>query len=101
MEIQLYDREYWYGTCVKYGRNMPFSAKTKGRIDFTENRTPNQAMPLLVSTRGRSLWRNTGFTVEFDNGILRVPDDCRLCQEGENLRDAYLQAMKRWLKPLN
>ena len=96
MEIQLYDREYWYGTCVKYGRNMPFSAKTKGRIDFTENRTPNQAMPLLVSTRGRSLWRNTGFTAEFDNGILRVPDDCRLCQEGENLRDAYLQAMKRW-----
>ena len=96
MKIQLLDREYWYGSCVKNGRKMPFSAKTKACVDFTENRTPNQAMPILVSTRGRSLWRDTGFTAEFDNGILRVPDDCCLCREGENLRDAYLGAMRRW-----
>lgn len=90
------DGEFWYGSCVKYGRKMPFSESTREIVDFTQNQTPNQAMPLLVSSKGRAVWRNTGFQAEFDAGILRVPDDCIICREGKTLRDAYLGAARRW-----
>ena len=53
MKISFLENEFWYGSCVKYGMKMPFTKETKEIIDFTINKTPNQAMPLLLSTKGR------------------------------------------------
>lgn len=61
MDILQRENEYWYGGCVKYGMSMPFSAEEKRRVDLTDNPTPNQAMPLWLSTRGRSLWGKRAF----------------------------------------
>ena len=96
MEIKFLENEFWYGSCVKYGVKMPFSVDTKEVIDFSINKTPNQAMPLLLSTKGRVLWRETGYKVEFDNGKMIVPDDCILEKNGDTLKEAYLYAMKKY-----
>lgn len=96
MKINFLENEFWYGTCSKYGMKMPFTKETKEIIDFEVNRTPNQAMPLLLSTKGRIIWRETGYKVEFDNGVMIIPDDCVLEEGGNNLKDAYLYAMKKY-----
>lgn len=96
MNIRILDGEYWYGGCVKYGMKMPLSAESEEIIDFTKNLTPNQAMPLWVSTKGRVIWRDTGYRTEFVSGMIRVPDDCILSETDGNLREAYLYAMSHY-----
>lgn len=92
MNINFLENEYWYGMCVKYGVKMPFSKDTKDIIDCSINTTPNQAMPLLLSSKGRVLWSKKGFKAEFDCGIIKVSDDVILEKTGENLKDAYKYA---------
>lgn len=96
MKISFLENEFWYGSCVKYGMKMPFTKGTKEIIDFTINKTPNQAMPLLLSTKGRIIWRDTGYKVEFNKGYIIIPDDCILEKSGDTLKDAYLYAMKKY-----
>ncbi len=93
MKEQILENEYWYGACVKYGLNMPLYEKSECTLDFSSNRTPNQAMPLLVSSKGRFLWRNKGFQITFHNGEMEFPDDVILKAGYDNLRGAYLSAM--------
>lgn len=95
MKLKLMEQEYWYGACVKYGMHMPLHRESDCELDFTTNRTPNQAMPLLVSTKGRYLWRNRGFKVTVKEGFMHFPEDAELAEGYENLRSAYLAAMEK------
>ncbi|MDF2484060.1 MAG: glycoside hydrolase [Herbinix sp.] len=94
MKKKILENEYWYGACVKYGLNMPFHEKSECILDFSSNTTPNQAMPLLVSSKGRYLWRKAGFKIIFQNGEIEFPDDVLLKSGFENLKGAYLSAMQ-------
>lgn len=96
MKIRFLEQEYWYGACVKYGMKMPLHADTEQELDFTSNQTPNQAMPLLISTKGRVIWRDTGFCAGFHKGVISVPDDCILTESKGRLREAYLYAMEHY-----
>lgn len=95
MKIQLLENEYWYGACVKYGVRMPLHQGSNCTLDFTSNTTPNQAMPLLLSTRGRYLWRDSGFRVSFAEGAMEFPDSVTLESGFDNLKGAYLAAMEK------
>ena len=95
MNINFLENEYWYGMCVKYGVKIPFSNKTKDIIDCRINKTPNQAMPLLLSSKGRILWNKNGFEAEFDCGVIRVTEDVILENAGENLKSAYKYANEK------
>lgn len=95
MDLYFLENEFWYGACVKYGVKMPIDTETEEELDFSTNKTPNQAMPLLVSSKGRYIWRETGFCAKFNRGTITVPDDCQVEHPGKNLRDAYLGAMER------
>lgn len=96
MKVNFLPGEYWYGTCVKYGMAMPLHEKSEIELDFTRNWTPNQAMPLLLSTRGRSVWRDTGFAVTVRHGVMTVPDDAVLEAGFGNLKGAYLHAVEKY-----
>lgn len=95
MDVLKKENEYWYGGCVKYGMSMPYSAEENRILDLTSNPTPNQDMPLWLSTKGRSLWSEKGFKVKFGGGKIAVPDDVILEDHGKNLKDAYLGAMRK------
>ena len=94
MKIKFQENEFWYGTCVKYGMKMPIGPDTEMELDLTSNPTPNQAMPLLVSTKGRSIWSDQGFPIRVGDGVIEVPDSCLLEETGGSLREAYLHMMK-------
>ncbi|URN95388.1 MAG: glycoside hydrolase family 31 protein [Candidatus Pristimantibacillus lignocellulolyticus] len=94
MIIQMLDEEYWYGGCVSQGNRMPVGVEDKIQFVFDQNPTPNQTMPLFISSKGRYLWRETGFTIDFNEGIISCPDDLLLASGYESLRGAYQAAMK-------
>ncbi|BCJ98257.1 glycoside hydrolase family 31 protein [Anaerocolumna chitinilytica] len=96
MKERILENEYWYGTCVKYGLKMPFDAESECVLDFRSNETPNQAMPFLVSSKGRFLWRKSGFQITFQKGEMEFPDDVILKAGFGNLKSAYLSAMKEY-----
>ncbi len=95
MKERILENEYWYGACVKYGLDMPLHEKSECELDFSSNNTPNQAMPFLVSSRGRYLWRETGFKIKFHNGVMELPDDVLLESGYSNLKGAYLAGMQQ------
>ncbi len=96
MKEKILENEYWYGTCVKYGLKMPLDTESECILDFRSNETPNQAMPLLVSSKGRFLWRKSGFQIAFHKGEMEFPDDTVLKAGYGNLKKAYLAAMKEY-----
>jgi alpha-glucosidase (family GH31 glycosyl hydrolase) len=95
MKIKLLENEYWYGTCVKYGMKMPLHTESEVELDLTSNNTPNQAMPFLVSSKGRYLWRDAGFRINFSHGEMEFPEDVIIMEGFSSLKGAYLAAMKK------
>lgn len=95
MLIQMLENEYWYGGCVSDGTRMPVGPEDSFEVQLDPNPTPNQAMPLFVSSKGRYLWRDTGFAIRFERGVIHVPEDVTLEGGFKTLQGAYLAAMER------
>lgn len=97
----LHNGEYWYGGCVSDGLSAPYGANTVFTRDLTVNRTANQAAPLLISSDGRYIWSETGFTFTFENGVLTVDsaDELHLGDGFATLRAAYRDVSERFFPP--
>jgi alpha-glucosidase (family GH31 glycosyl hydrolase) len=67
VRLEILPGEHWWGGDSSDGYRMPF---TDGyHVDLREP-GDNQAMPLLVSSRGRYLWSEDPLTIELDGSIL-------------------------------
>ena len=105
MEIKILKEEYWYGGCAAWGGQMPLGERSEADLQLEPNPTPNQAMPLLVSSRGRYLWLDGVEEVKFSGGYIHCQGTAELYPNGEQsmqaaaekqtLRDAYQKAMER------
>ncbi|GAB6992641.1 glycoside hydrolase family 31 protein [Paenibacillus pini] len=95
MIIQMLENEYWYGGCVSEGKRMPIGQDHCAQFNMEQNPTPNQAMPLFISSKGRYLWRDSGFAIQFNRGTITCPDNITLASGFDTLRGAYLGAMKQ------
>ncbi|CEG26301.1 glycoside hydrolase family 31 protein [Bacillus sp. B-jedd] len=93
MRMKMLEREYWYGGFVHEGVSEPIGEESYRQYDLRLNRTPNQAMPLFLSSRGRYLWGDKGFVITFDRGTIEVEGDIELGEGYGDLKGAYLQAM--------
>ena len=95
--------EYWWGGQVNDGVFMPFGAMSGYRCDLRQSNGGNQAVPLLVSSRGRFVWSEGAFAFEFDQGMLIVKSDEKcpaVLAEGFNdLSGAFRAARERYFPP--
>lgn len=80
---------------------MPFTADTVFSRDLTVNPTGNQAAPLLISSCGRYIWSESGFSFTFEGGLLTVEpiDELHLGDGFGTLRKAYLDVSKLFFAP--
>ena len=85
--------ERWFGGAVTDGIHQPYTLESDCVLELETNRTPNQQMPLLLSTKGRWLWNADGMRVQFSQGILSFTPGTQHGQCGNTLRSAYLDAM--------
>ena len=63
MKIKILPGEVFYGGAVTDGIHQPYTEDSEQELDLTWNQTPNQMMPLLLSTAGRWLWNPAGMHV--------------------------------------
>ncbi len=94
MRIPFLEDEFWYGGAVRWGNNMPIGPEDVAELSLVPNLTPNQAMPLFLSSKGRYLWLDGDGPVRFDHGSLEYTGEEPPIQRGETLRSAYLAAME-------
>lgn len=94
MKLKFLEREYWYGGYVIDGANMPINSNRNQEIDCRVNYSTNQLAPLFVSSKGRYIWREKGFLIKFEQGIIDCPDDVVFKEGFKNLKGAYLAAMR-------
>lgn len=98
LKVKVLPGEGWWGGATVYGTKAPYGLKT-GAVDFDIRKVnyENQAVPLLVSTKGRSVWSDKAFACTLADGVLTFTGDAPivLATEGENLRTAFLAAAKK------
>ncbi len=98
--IRIFQNEKWWGGLVAKGYLMPFAADTVC-YDLKDDHEGNQAVPFLVSSKGRYIWSEQPFSFNLnDNSILtNNSTDITVMQAGKTLKDAYLDAVKNYFKP--
>lgn len=107
MRLDWIPGEYWYGGAVHRGAicdnggdggqngRQPIGQGDIVEVNLNLNTTPNQAAPFFLSSKGRFLWREEGFSIRFDRGGISVPDDVETGEGFGSLRGAYREGMQR------
>ena len=62
----------------RVGGQMPLGERSEADLQLEPNPTPNQAMPLLVSSRGRYLWLDGVEEVKFSGGYIHCQGTAEL-----------------------
>ncbi|RYE20372.1 MAG: glycoside hydrolase [Sphingobacteriales bacterium] len=95
--IQIKDGESWYGGAVNDAHLAPF--KTGYSLNLFADTRGNQAVPLLVSTKGRFVWSEEPFKFTFNGKQLVITDALAALtvdSAGKTLKDAVANAGKRF-----
>jgi alpha-glucosidase (family GH31 glycosyl hydrolase) len=101
--LRLLPKEHWWGGAVVDGHHMPMGAVAFER-DLMDM-GGNQAMPLLISSRGRSIWSEDPFRFRFaDTTLIAEPSqNCRspivVRDDASDLRGAFIAAATNHFPP--
>lgn len=102
VDIELREKEWWWGGRTADGVHGPFSAGARHRVDLHSDLGWNQGAPLLVSSGGRYLWSDRPFSYEFDGSSLRLAgstDPVVLGEGHQTLKGAYRAASASHFPP--
>ncbi len=92
-KINYIDGEFWWGGCISDGVKMPIGESDVYTCDLYSHKTHNQTMPLFISDKGRVIWCDEGFAVEFNKGLITITSHGEIkvedTGEGGNLQTAY------------
>jgi alpha-glucosidase (family GH31 glycosyl hydrolase) len=100
--IVIKDGEKWYGGAVNDAHLMPF--KDGYSLDMYGDTRGNQAVPLLISTKGRFIWSEEPFKFAVDKNNLIISNSnstLTIDSAGKNLREAFSNASKRFFPSKN
>ncbi|RVT96469.1 glycoside hydrolase [Mucilaginibacter limnophilus] len=89
--------ESWYGGAVNDAHMAPF--KSGYSLNLFADIRSNQAVPFLVSSKGRFVWSEEPFKFSFDNGQLIISDavgSVVIDSAGNSLKDAFTNASKKY-----
>ncbi|MBC8988197.1 glycoside hydrolase [Pedobacter sp. N36a] len=89
--------EQWFGGAVNEAHLMPFKAGYS--LDMNGDTRGNQAVPLLVSTKGRFIWSEEPFKFSFEKNRLLIShakSTVTIDSAGKNLKEAFRNASKRF-----
>ena len=99
-KIDVLKGEKWWGVFVAGGQMMPFD-KPFPKTDLG-TWIKSQTTPFLISSRGRYIWSNAPFTIEYtgENFLIDSPaEKVDAVTAGKTLREAYLVCCHRNFPP--
>lgn len=93
------DNEQWFGGAVNEGMAMPFMRGYS--LNLYGNAEGNQAVPLLLSTKGRFIWGNQPFRFSIVENDLHIESlqEVRMEKSGATLAEAYKAVSKKYFPP--
>lgn len=96
--ITILDGECWWGGAIHHGTEMPFTTETVLTVDLENHETSNQVMPLFISNKGRFLWSDTCFKIDFNKGTIQVEGPSPFVfEDGHgNLQSVFKEVQKRF-----
>jgi len=95
--VKVLPGEGWWGGATTFGTSAPYALNAKSvKFDIREGNYGNQAVPFLVSTKGRYVWSDRAFSMSLENGEMTFEGDApiALVSAGKTLREAFLAAAK-------
>lgn len=94
-QFKFLDGEAFIGGIIGDAASGPFTASFKKSYDLTRYDS-NQTVPFFVSNKGRYIWSDNPFKVNFvgDGTIDFEGEDVILVEAGSTLKEAYMHAMK-------
>lgn len=97
MEIKILEQEYWWGGMIDQGCRMPYSAETTCKIDLRQGGS-DQISPLFLSSKGRILYSDKPYELEFKSGSILIGDeyDVEYTEGLENLKGAHKKAAEKY-----
>lgn len=100
--FEIKKEEYWYGPVVNDGTSYPLHRESDYEVSLEPYEGPNQVNTLLVSSKGRVIWCESGFKLQVTNGVIRI-ESCKsvpvLYEMGETLKEAFVGATKQFFLP--
>ena len=103
MKIKILDGELWFGPEVAKGLDYPYDADADVTICTEPAGCGNQTQPAMLSTKGRYVFCQLGYTAVFKDGMIDLTSkkgEIDFSEGHENLRGAFL-AMSRKHFPAN
>lgn len=107
-EIRMLHGEKWWGGLndienrrISNPPAMPYGEDDCVSLNFEENNYSNCAVPFFVSDKGRYIWSNSPFKIDFDKGIIRIESEeqIELNEESSSLKEAFLSASRKHFSP--
>jgi len=98
LEVKLLPGEGWWGGATTFGTKAPYGLRAKTlSFDIGTDNYSNQAAPLMVSTKGRSVWSEKAFSCVLTNGTMVFAGEApiELSADAKDLRSAFLAAAGR------
>lgn len=98
LSVKIQPGEGWHGGATLFGNEAPYGLKTGAlAFDIRNNNYSNQAVPFLVSTKGRYIWSDKAFACSISNGTISIEGEAsiELAEAGVTLKEAFLAAAKK------
>ena len=110
LSVQMLPGEKWWGGIdnpdswelkLQDDYAFPFDETTSITIDLRETSYSNNAVPFLVSTKGRYIWSDNAFMIKLEKGLMTFEGSApiELVNAGTTLREAYLAASSAHFPP--
>ncbi len=95
--IEILPEEAWWGAATDLGSRAPLNHH-EVTADLRTQNFNNQTAPLLLSSKGRSVWTESPFWFRADNNNIKIEvyrGSIEIADSGQTLRDAYLETMRK------
>lgn len=97
LTVKILKNEYWWGGDIPNASKAPFDSNTELQFTTAEyGRTGCQCAPFFLSSKGRYIWSDKGFEINFNKGVIECEgkSEIILNESGNTLREAFLNAKK-------
>ncbi len=104
ISLNLIPDEKWWTGVINEAQSMPYTSATEYHFNLLGDNDGNQVQPLLLSNKGRYIWSEEPFQIQFNKGLLTVTGPAKidvgtagetLQQVNQFVREKYFPASGR------
>lgn len=72
VNVKILEQEKWWSGVINEAQNMPYTSQSDYSFQMLGDNDGNQVQPLLLSNKGRYVWSEAPFKLQFRKGLLQI-----------------------------